>query len=74
MSSLSINSKNDFFEPLFYASEGTTENGGGEGSIFILVGNPYRKVQLTVLEKFAKSYGFLKHFKQFPNFRFFRNF
>ena len=42
MSSLFDKFKRDNFGvPFLKASDGTTKNGGGKGSIFILVGNPY---------------------------------
>ena len=42
MSSLSDKFKRDNFgAPFLKALDGTTKNGGGKGSIFILVGNSY---------------------------------
>ena len=51
MSSLFDKFKRDnFWAPFLKASEVTTKNGGGEGSIAILVGSPYTK---NIIEKSA---------------------
>ena len=67
MSSLFDKFKRDrFWAPFLKASDGTTENGGGKGSIFILVGNPYKSElnMLPPLHKLNKNVAKLQNIVQ----------
>ena len=66
-----MSSEKTIFEHLFKGSEVTTKNGGSEGSISILVGNPYDGFlfvfELSLFLKLCKinkcSFGILKFWK-----------
>ena len=59
MSSLFDKVKRDnFLAPFLKASEATTKNGGVGGSISILVGNPYKKMETKC------GFHFLRHTKE----------